>query len=134
MGFGTGTTSRTAATGDEDESRTAATREREEERGRANDTGAQRGEEREREERSMFLWRFVNRLLRAPPIAGDTPGLNTCFPPFLPTHRLHGLSLCRPSTLPTTPFPHPRTLSPRAIYSRTLLASTETLAETVAEM
>src|SRR6266550_5379116 len=92
MGFGTGTTSRTAATGDEDESRTAATREREEERGRANDTGAQRGEEREREERSMFLWRFVNRLLRAPPIAGDTPGLNTCFPPFLPTHRLHGLS------------------------------------------
>src|SRR6266550_2035602 len=78
----------------------------------------------------MFLWGFVNRLLRAPPIAGDTPGLNTCFPPFLPTHRLHGFSLRRPSTLPTTPFPHHRTLSPRAIYSRTLLASTEPLAET----
>src|SRR6266576_5196523 len=67
---------------------------------------------REREERSMFLWRFVNRLLRAPPIAGDTPGLNTCFPPFLPTHRLHSLSLHRPSTLPTTPFPHHRTSVP----------------------
>src|SRR6266576_247942 len=50
----------------------------------------------------------------------------------IPSHAPSPRPFPAPS-LPTTPFPHPRTLSPRAIYSRNLLASTETLAETVAE-
>src|SRR6266550_9409422 len=66
--------------------------------------GSERG--REREERSMFLWRFVNRLLRAPPIAGDTPGLNTCFPPSLPTHRLHLAHYVVPTPPPSVPSCH----------------------------